>query len=302
VFSISDYLAYAAAVLLVEPLYVAAGFALYLNRRTLLEGWDLEVALRRIAEQRSGAARGIAVAAVALLATALLALAPAGQAQAQAQSPTVNAAKSPRAEIAEVLKDPAFPHTRETTRWQRRASDAIDTGGKTRDWTWLRALGYAFAKFSEVALWIAAAVLVALALWWAARMLPRAPLPPRASYRPPPSLFGMELAPESLPDDLQGAVRALLAAGRVREALGLLYRATLSALVHGHGIELQASDTEGDALARVHAHGEAATAQYFGVLVVHWQSAAYARRLPASADVERLLAAYAERFAPGDKA
>jgi hypothetical protein len=302
VFSISDYLAYAAAVLLVEPLYVAAGFALYLNRRTLLEGWDLEVALRRIAEQRSGAARGIAVAAVALLATALLALAPAGQAQAQAQSPTVNAAKSPRAEIAEVLKDPAFPHTRETTRWQRRASDAIDTGGKTRDWTWLRALGYAFAKFSEVALWIAAAVLVAFALWWAARMLPRAPLPPRASYRPPPSLFGMELAPESLPDDVPGEVRALLAAGRVREALGLLYRGTLSGLVHGHGIELQASDTEGDALARVRAHGEAATAQYFDVLVVHWQSAAYARRLPASGDVERLLAAYAERFAPGDKA
>jgi hypothetical protein len=112
----------------------------------------------------------------------------------------------------------------------------------------------------------------------------------------------MELAPETLPDDIPGAVRALLAAGRVREALGLLYRGTLSGLVHGHGIELQASDTEGDALARVHAHGEAATAQYFAVLVVHWQSAAYARRLPASADVERLLAAYAERFAPEGKA
>ena len=27
------------------------GFALYLNRRTLLEGWDIEVALRRIAER-----------------------------------------------------------------------------------------------------------------------------------------------------------------------------------------------------------------------------------------------------------
>jgi len=300
VFAISDFLAYAAAVLLVEPLYVAAGFALYLNRRTLLEGWDLEVALRRIAEQRSGAARGIAVAAVALLATALLALAPAGQAQAQA--PEASAAKNPRAEIAEVLKDPEFPHTRETTRWQRRGSGEIDIGGQDRDWTWLRAIGYAFAKLSEVALWIGAAPLVSFALLWASRMMPRAPLSPRASYRPPPSLFGMELAPETLPDDLQGAVRALLAAGRVREALGLLYRATLSALVHGHGIELQASDTEGDALARVHAHGEAATAQYFGVLVVHWQSAAYARRLPASADVERLLAAYAERFAPGGKA
>ena len=38
-FGHDDVLAYVAAVLLLEPFYVAAGFALYLNRRTLLEGW-----------------------------------------------------------------------------------------------------------------------------------------------------------------------------------------------------------------------------------------------------------------------
>jgi len=35
----------------VEPLYVAGGFALYLNRRTHLEGWDIELAFRRISEK-----------------------------------------------------------------------------------------------------------------------------------------------------------------------------------------------------------------------------------------------------------
>jgi hypothetical protein len=39
---------YLLTVSLLEPFYVAAGFALYLNRRTQLEGWDIEVALRRI--------------------------------------------------------------------------------------------------------------------------------------------------------------------------------------------------------------------------------------------------------------
>jgi len=34
---------------IIEPLYVAAGFALYLNRRTHLEGWDIELIFRRIA-------------------------------------------------------------------------------------------------------------------------------------------------------------------------------------------------------------------------------------------------------------
>ena len=38
-----------------EPFYVAAGFGLYLNRRTLLEGWDIEVALRRIAARHAAA-------------------------------------------------------------------------------------------------------------------------------------------------------------------------------------------------------------------------------------------------------
>ena len=30
-----------------EPFYVAAGFAMYLNRRAELEGWDVEQELRR---------------------------------------------------------------------------------------------------------------------------------------------------------------------------------------------------------------------------------------------------------------
>ena len=42
---------YLLAVLLVEPFYVAAGFMLYLNRRTELEAWDVELGFRRMAER-----------------------------------------------------------------------------------------------------------------------------------------------------------------------------------------------------------------------------------------------------------
>ena len=38
---------YGAVILLLEPFYVAAGFAMYLNRRTELEAWDVEQELRR---------------------------------------------------------------------------------------------------------------------------------------------------------------------------------------------------------------------------------------------------------------
>jgi hypothetical protein len=40
-------MAFAAAVLFIEPFYVAAGFAMYLNRRAELEAWDIEQELRR---------------------------------------------------------------------------------------------------------------------------------------------------------------------------------------------------------------------------------------------------------------
>ena len=40
-------LAYAAAVVFLEPFYVATGFAMYLNRRAELEAWDIEQEFRR---------------------------------------------------------------------------------------------------------------------------------------------------------------------------------------------------------------------------------------------------------------
>ncbi len=48
-------LAWLAAETIVEPFFVAAGFSLYLNRRSELEGWDIEVAFRRLSERRSHA-------------------------------------------------------------------------------------------------------------------------------------------------------------------------------------------------------------------------------------------------------
>lgn len=40
-------ISYALAILIIEPFYVAAGFAMYLNRRAELEAWDIEQEFRR---------------------------------------------------------------------------------------------------------------------------------------------------------------------------------------------------------------------------------------------------------------
>ncbi len=79
--SLGTTLAYALAISVIEPFFVAAGFSLYLNRRVMLEGWDIELALRRLQ-----AAAG-ALLVLPLLAVALATASPAALAQADTSGP-----------------------------------------------------------------------------------------------------------------------------------------------------------------------------------------------------------------------
>jgi len=272
-----DALVYAAVIFLLEPFYVAAGFALYLNRRTLLEGWDIEVALRRIAERYAAPAIVLAALFVSFAMPV----------------PALAQAKDPKKEIAEVLKAKEFGYHRMAERWRAKERPAPEAkappGGDGSTW-W--AIIKALAKAVEVLLWVAAGALIAYALWWAARMLPRhGAAPPAEPYRPPAALFGMELAPETLPPDVAAAAAALARAGKLREALSLLYRGALSELVHKRGVRLLTSHTEGDVL---RLSGELT---YLKSLIAAWRQCAYARRIPQAGDVERLAQDYRAAFA-----
>jgi hypothetical protein len=141
-----------------------------------------------------------------------------------------------------------------------------------------------------VLFWALAIAALAYALWWARRLLPRFRTPGPEPYRPPPALFGMELAPEKLPPDVAAAAAALAGVGRLREALSLLYRGALSELVHRRGIRLLASHTEGEAV-------RLAGMPYFASLVDAWRRCAYAKREPSAGEIEKLAQGYKEAFA-----
>ncbi|MGH8029702.1 MAG: DUF4129 domain-containing protein, partial [Arenimonas sp.] len=55
------------ATTVVEPFYIGAGFGLYLNRRTQLEAWDVELAFRRLAGRAQALAAGTMLAALLAL-------------------------------------------------------------------------------------------------------------------------------------------------------------------------------------------------------------------------------------------
>ena len=48
IFNVMSYV----AMVLVAPFYTMAGFALYISRRITLEGWDIEIRFRHLAERQ----------------------------------------------------------------------------------------------------------------------------------------------------------------------------------------------------------------------------------------------------------
>jgi Domain of unknown function (DUF4129) len=142
--------------------------------------------------------------------------------------------------------------------------------------SWLTRLFDFFAQSSSLLLWMVGALCAAIAAVWAIRMLRRHAPVARVEERGVTIVQGLDIRPESLPENIGAAALELLAAGREREALSLLYRGALSRAVHGFGVAILPSSTEGEALRAVNARLDPPGAAYFASLVALWQRAVYA--------------------------
>lgn len=106
---------------LIAPFYVGAGFALYLNRRTQIEAWDIELGFRRLVARVSGSGQAL----LALLAPLLLLLSLSLAAPAQAQDEA--AADAPKVEEAFDDSEPSLrTRPEEPTRY-----DHVGPGGSS---------------------------------------------------------------------------------------------------------------------------------------------------------------------------
>jgi uncharacterized protein DUF4129 len=158
---------------------------------------------------------------------------------------------------------------------------------------WLTRLFDLFAQSSSLLLWILGALCAAIAAVYAIRML-RQRAPVAAAQEPGvTTVQGLDIRPESLPENIGAAALELLEAGREREALSLLYRGALSRAVHRHGIAILASATEGEALRAVNARLDPPRAAYFADLVALWQRAVYAGELVMREPIDRLCRGFA---------
>jgi Domain of unknown function (DUF4129) len=101
-------------------------------------------------------------------------------------------------------------------------------------------------------------------------------------------VLGMAVSPESLPPDVPTVAWALWQQGQHQEALGLLYRGSISRVIELARVEIHESDTEGDCVRRVEQIGAVAHPDYFREITGLWIRLAYAGTDPQDTEVQRV--------------
>ncbi len=203
----------------------------------------------------------------------------------------------------DILDDPIFGETRDTWRIEYIGPTSDEKKRKPMKFEWLEL----FAKFLSYALralaWIAGGLAVAALLYFLIKQLRGRDWQLFASRRKAPDmLFGLDVRPESLPDDVADAARAALANGDVRGALSLLYRGALIWLIQDGKIDIARGDTEGVCVthvARQYGGRTAAKPEYFSTLVRTWQRAAYAHAPVPTETIEGLINHWSMHFKLG---
>lgn len=273
-----------------QPWFVGAGFGLYINCRTQLEAWDIEVAFRRMVQRRMGNLTAAVVLAL-IVAPSVLIVTP-----AQAQNTRVETLPNDpgfagfweedevQTALQVVLADEALETSRDVEEWfSLNADEPSDESGElSGGWErMLRDIGRVVSFVVEFGLWIGVAILLALVFKTRQRWLPylgRRTKTARKTTRV--ILSSGELFAESIPDDVPAAVMRLWNSGDKRQALSLLYRSCVFAAVTKHGVRLPPSATEGVCVAAIGQQTDADQSEYFRRVVAAWIRCAYGYREP----------------------
>ncbi|WP_312709130.1 DUF4129 domain-containing protein [Stenotrophomonas sp.] len=315
---------------LVGPLYVGAGFGLYLNRRTEMEAWDVEMALRRLRDRLLPAASSLA-----LLLCLLLPLAPAhaqdsdDRAGATEQSEKTmgkrdKAAEDPvntpavifgdapvdtagfRQAVNRAYEDPLQRPLRQITRWQpidppekeakqKKALQNDTDGHRTRKTR--QDMRLWMARAAEWALWGGLGLLVVVLLLTARLWLPWLRGSGRRKAAAAPAIREDSIVlPDVLPPDVATQAARLWDQGCPRQALALLYRASVGTVVDRSGVVLPPGATEAQCLRASRRMPEASDRELFARIVRMWQFAAYGGRLPNRGDFDALSTALQQQF------
>ena len=290
------------AMFCVLPFYTMAGFSLYLNRRIELEAWDIEISFRSLAERKQ-ARTGSLVAFFPAFAAILLGLVLISPQPLLAQ--TQHDTDSARQLIDSVLAGEDYGSEKTVRKW-RFKNLVEENEDKIPQWfidfiRWLEQFldfeidedtGETTLSASDWVKLLLIAAFVALVVYLLYRYrVPLGGLVRRSADEDtdkPDVMFGLDVTPESIPENVTDKVMQLWQQQQHREALGLLYRAALSHLIEHHDMAFKASHTEAECAALVKRQGIQSLSHYFSRLTNVWRHLAYGHELPEQAVLEQL--------------
>jgi len=170
--------------------------------------------------------------------------------------------------VAKLRADPSLGGEKKikSLRWTGSKKPAVNPPDPARrPPSWITGLFEFLSQSASLLLWIAGAIAAAVAVVWIIRLLKDyVPAPSGALLPRVERVAGMDIRPDSLPEDVGAA------------ALSLLYRGALSRAVHRYGVAIDESYTEGEALKAVNERLDAPRAAYICDLVGVWQRVVYA--------------------------
>lgn len=280
---ILDYIALS----LIEPFYVTAGFALYLNRRTHLEGWDIELTFRQIRKK----VQALQMTVVISFITVMISMFYVTDLSAQSQQIEQH--------IEEILQQPEFDTTEQQHYWKyigdERESTSIEADSEwTLPFSWISI----WANLFEILLWIA----ITSAIAWLIYKALQSPLLQQwvnqsETYQPNVNselIQAFKNVP--LPDDIAQQAWKLWEQNQHRQAMSLLYRGTLQHLQQQYEIAIYDSATENECVRMVSRTQSTDLSHYFSRLTRAWQSLAYGKRSPDSQEVQQLCEQWSQFF------
>lgn len=291
---------------LVAPLYVACGFSLYLNQRTHLEAWDIELSFKRLAARLSERSENIKLRLASFLVAGFLCLSGAfvNTQDLQAAEPLVEDVTREETKSEEAKPDKINPtepvldlshenikeiitdikagndfHQKKTieTNEYRSNFDTSQLDDEPTDISsgWL-IFAKLFALVVEFALWIFVAVLVIFLVLKYKHLLGNTISNKKVKQARPKKLFGLDLDTESLPEKPWLVAKQLVEAEQYRQALSLLYRASLIWYIDNSEVVIKEGFTELECVAQIVKHVESRSQQYIRVLTQEWRALAYA--------------------------
>ncbi len=239
------------------PIYVTCGFSLYLQSRTQLEAWDLKVSFQDIAKRLAQSLSAFAIICI-------LSILP----------NQYSMAKNIEQEQRAVLTEKPLPYIDKTTKWCWKTCDkAQSTPEKPQPTNLPNAPDIDFRSI----LFVILAIIVIVGLFYAVSKMQGLSKTNRTKTKAhdiPDTLFGLDIAPESLPDNPLQAALNYAKNNDFQGALSILYRTALIQLLHQQHLPIQKSTTEGEVLQLVAQHAPNKLA-YLQALTLAWQQVTY---------------------------